>query len=505
MEKTPSTTRNSSLFEWNFLENAGSFFLIGIPALLLLGLAIPNLAGSYWQDEVFSVTASRSLSGLFRMFREQENNMSLYQVILYFWMRLFGESETATHALSLLGALITLPLFYQLERKWFNKTTSFFGLLLLTVSPLFSYDAVETRSYGMLILCVTLSTLLFIKLLRAPRYGLAAAYGLVVGLSAYIHYFGVLIPMVHFFLLTRKTLTKKYIAVWICAAVVATIVISPLVLFPPKNKSQVAWITRPYLQDLWYVFSYLFGSGYVIVIMTLCVLLIFIKGFWKREPGYKYEPEKLAAVWAIGPVLLLYGFSIFIKPLFIIRFFAWIVPGATLFTTLVIGYTTRNRTVRTVLWFLVLGIFTVKSVLNFRKKGAGFKDSVQFIHQQLKPGDEVIVYPYFWALDVNYYLDRTGEKQPDARPVPITDSAYLGGGGGVDPDPALQAVRTAAAKGGKVYLVCSGNARLSPGDTSQKRIWLPEIRKILTATHPDQKEIIFGEETQTPVRVVVFE
>ena len=99
--------------------------------------------------------------------------MSLYLVILHFWIRVFGDSEMATHALSLLFAVITIPVFFALERKLMNRTSSFFGALLLSISPLFVYYAIETRSYSMLILSATVSSLLFIRMLRKPGYGLA--------------------------------------------------------------------------------------------------------------------------------------------------------------------------------------------------------------------------------------------------------------------------------------------------------------------------------------------
>jgi uncharacterized membrane protein len=511
MEKRRSIPGNSKsdrtvadLFEWEFLEKAGYAVLIGLPVLVLLIICLPHVATGYWVDEVFSVTASRSLSGLFRMFREYENNMSLYQVILHFWMRVFGESEVATHALSLLTAVITIPVFFALERTWMNKTSSFFGSLLLSLSPLFAFDAVETRSYAMLILSVTLSSLLFVRLLRKPRYGMAVWYGLSVGVGVYIHYFGILIPLVHAFALTRRTLTQKYLLVWLVAGVVSVLVVSPLALFPPQNQTQVDWIFAPNLKTLWYAFSALFGGGYVIVILAAC-LFFFRVGYWKRRAGQDFMPEKLSTAWAFVPVLLLFVFSVLVKPVFVTRFFAEIVPGAVLFVAVVVGHAGRKRVAKTAVWLLLLGIFTMKSVLLLRTKGSGFKDSVLYLNQQVKEGETVLIYPYFWALDINYYLDKTGSTQPAARPVSITRSPYLGGGGGLDHAPALDIVETVARKGGKVYLLCSGHANLSRGDSNQKRIWLPQIRQILASQHPVEREMIFGAETQWPIKLLVFE
>lgn len=511
MEQSGSIAANNipdrslaGLFEWEFLERANPWALIVLPVMVLLVMCLPHISTGYWVDEIYSVTESKSFSGMFRIFRNYETNMSLYQVILCGWMRVFGDSETATHALSLLAAVITLPIFFALERTWMNKTSSFFGALLLAVSPLFAFNAVETRSYSMLILSVTLSSLLFLRLLGKPTYKMAIWYGLSVGVGAYIHYFSILIPLVHAFALTRRTLTKKYIVIWFLAGVMAACVILPLVLFPPLNKTQVDWIVAPNLKSLWYVFSALFAGGYTIVLLAVCLFFVFRGGYWKQRTGQDWVLEKIAVAWAFVPVLLMFVFSVFVKPVFVTRFFSWNTPGAVLFIIIVVGYTSNKRSVQTALLLLLLGIFTIKSILFFRTKGSGFKETAHYLSQQVRPGETVFIYPYFWSLDINYYLDKNQSTLPAARPVSITRFSYLGGGGGRDPNPALEIVDSVAHKTGKIYLICNGYSALSKGDSIQKRIWLSTIRKILTDQHPGPQEMIFGGETQCPVRLLVF-
>ncbi len=493
----------TDLFKWEFLEKASPAVLIGLPVAILLAICFPHINTGYWVDEVYSVTVSRSFPFMFHMFREYENNMSLYLVILHFWMHIFGDSEMATHALSLLIAGITIPVFFALERTMMNRTSSFFGALLLSVSPMFVYYAVETRSYSMLILSVTISSLLFIQLIRKPGYGMAVLYGLSIGLGVYIHYFGILILLVHAFALTRRTLTKKYLLIWLVAGVVTTILVFPLVLFPPHNKSTGDWIFAPDLQILWYAFSALFGRGYVIVILAACLFFVFRSGYWKHA-GKDFLPEKLSTAWAFVPVLLVFVFSVLVKPVFITRYFAEIVPGAVLFIAVVIGHAGRNRVAKTTVWFLLLGIFLTKSFLFFRTKGSGLKDSVVYVNQQVKQGETVIIYPYFLELDMNYYLDKMGSKLPAARPVSITRTPYLLTGGGRDPDPALDIVESLAHKKGKIYLLYTDNEKMSRSDSLQNRIWKLQIRQMLANLHPVHHTIVFGPETQSPMNVVIF-
>jgi mannosyltransferase len=503
--KNKSAGKTADSFKWEFLEKTSPALLVGLPIGVLLIICLLHINTAYWVDEVFSITVSRSLPDLFHMFRVTENNMSLYLVILHFWIRYFGESEMATHTLSLIFAVMTIPVFFALERKMMNKTSSFFGALLLSVSPMFVYYAVETRSYSMLILSVTVSSLLFVRLLRKPGYGLAIGYGLSVGLGVYIHYFAILILLVHVFALSRRTLTKKCLLFWIVSGTVAALVVSPLVLFPPQSKSQVDWIFAPDLKMLWYVFSALFARGYVIIILAGCLLFVYQSRYWRRIEGKDYLPEKLSTAWAFIPVLLVFLFSVSVKPVFISRFFTGIVPGVVLFIAIVVSHTGRNLMAKTAIWFLLLGIFVTKSFLYFRTKGSGLKESVVYVNQQVKEGETVIIYPYFLGLDMNFYLDKMGSKLAAARPVTITRSPFLLGGGGRDPDPAMDIVESLAHKKGKIYFLYTDNEQMSKNDSLQNRIYKLQIRQMLANQHTVHHTVVFGPETQSPMNVVVFE
>jgi len=267
----------------------------------------------------------------------------------------------------------------------------------------------------------------------------------------------------------------------------------------------VDWIFAPDLLTLWYVFSALFGGGFVFVLLAGCSFFVLRGGNRKTGAERNYVPEKLSIAWAFVPVLLLFVFSVYVKPVFVTRFFAWIVPGVALFICLVMEYAGRNRPAKTAVWFLLLGIFGLKSGLLFRTKGSGFKESVSYLNSRVKPGETVLIYPYFWALDINFYLDRVGAGETDARPVPLTKTPYLAGGGGLDPDPDWAVVENAAKRGGMVYLFCNGNANLSKSDSNQKRTWLPRIQQILAQRHPVHREIIFGPETQCPIKIIMYE
>jgi mannosyltransferase len=68
------------------------------------------IGGQFWMDEALSVgIASHKLAAIPGVLRH-DGSPPLFYVLLHGWMTLFGPSESATHAMSLLCALLTIPI-----------------------------------------------------------------------------------------------------------------------------------------------------------------------------------------------------------------------------------------------------------------------------------------------------------------------------------------------------------------------------------------------------------
>ena len=80
--------------------------------------------------------------------------------ILALWMT-FSNSDAWLRGLSVIFALGSVALLYELGRSLFNETTGLIAALMLTLSPLFLNHAQEVRYYT-LSTCVTLAGTLFL-------------------------------------------------------------------------------------------------------------------------------------------------------------------------------------------------------------------------------------------------------------------------------------------------------------------------------------------------------
>jgi hypothetical protein len=107
------------------------------------------LGAGFWIDEGLSVgIAHHHLTAIPHLLR-QDGSPPLYYLLLHVWIGWFGDSERATHALSLIFALACIPLGYWVARSMFGKLAGLVCAALVAVDPFLTYYAQETRMYSL--------------------------------------------------------------------------------------------------------------------------------------------------------------------------------------------------------------------------------------------------------------------------------------------------------------------------------------------------------------------
>lgn len=175
--------------------------LLAVLVLVSLYLRTRQLNFYYWIDEALSVGISSHPLGQLPHLLREDGSPPLYYVLLHFWMQAFGRGEVATHWLSEIFALITIPVSYWGGASLFGRRTGAYAAVLAAGVPFLTSYAQETRMYSLLALLSLVVAIAFVHafVYRRRRYlpvfsvALAAAlythnWGLFLGLATFIAY-----------------------------------------------------------------------------------------------------------------------------------------------------------------------------------------------------------------------------------------------------------------------------------------------------------------------------
>ena len=171
-----------------------------IVALAVLGIGVALLrvgSKSLWLDEAASVYAANlRLGPLWHLVTGGSHNQGLYYVLLHFWVAVFGDGATAVRSLGAIGAGLAVPVVAVLGKHLFGRTAGLVAGLLLALDPFFVQWAQTARSYGLVVLFVSLSSYSFVRALEQESRPVLVGYVLTTAPGIYLHYFTGLVVLV---------------------------------------------------------------------------------------------------------------------------------------------------------------------------------------------------------------------------------------------------------------------------------------------------------------------
>jgi mannosyltransferase len=124
----------------------------GLIALMAVSTFLRSryLGGQYWMDEAITTgIALHKLSQIPGVLR-YDGNPPLYYMLLHVWMSLFGSTESATHSLSLVCGVLTVPLGGWAGWTLFGRRTGIMAALLFAFNAWLTAYAQETRMYELM-------------------------------------------------------------------------------------------------------------------------------------------------------------------------------------------------------------------------------------------------------------------------------------------------------------------------------------------------------------------
>jgi uncharacterized membrane protein len=286
-------------------------------------------------DEPFSVFwAQQDLMPTLEFF-STGNNPPLHNILLHFWMKLFGNSPEAVRSLSLLFSLLTIPVLYQFAKKVLDKPFAVVVCSFFIFSTFNHYHALEARNYSLMVL---LAALIFKDLYSLVLEDSKMFWRLAIwnGLMLYNHYLGFYIigcEILIFFLFAKHLNLKKIIYFGSSLLITALLYLPSLITFF-KRLSDFAnsgtWVAEPHPTELYgNIVRFLNGRETVILLVIVAVALTACMAMNVKGRLIRLITDKrYLFVFATFLVLYvgMYIFSIQIQPIFLDRYLLYTTP-----------------------------------------------------------------------------------------------------------------------------------------------------------------------------------
>jgi len=161
----------------------------GLVALVALSLALrtTQMGTHFWIDEGLSVgIGSHALTDIPGLLR-QDGSPPLYYMVLHVWMQIAGDGVVATHWLSLIFALLCIPVAFWAGSTLFDRRVAWTFAFLMALNPFLTSYAQETRMYSLVVLlaipCVTSFLLAYVY----GRRGWRIPFGVLLALLLWTH------------------------------------------------------------------------------------------------------------------------------------------------------------------------------------------------------------------------------------------------------------------------------------------------------------------------------
>ena len=354
----------------------------------------------FWFDECFSVELARmDWRNFLHVMWWREANMSLYYALLRLWLH-FGTTPFFIRSLSVVFAAATVPAIYALARIMFNRSVALVAAALFIWNDFDLRYSQEARSYALLLLLATLSSLFLILFLRHPQKRWRAAYVLAGSLAVYAHLYALLLLAAQWLVLRRAGIpvaeeSRSAVASGLRRAwITIGIAVFPLIVFVAKTGGgPIRWIQRPSLADLWNFWKYFSGGVPLLGILALLLLAVGSgRRLWARDQDWNTWRVQFLAIWFLFPILLTILLS-FARPVFYPRYMIFCLPAfLILLAAGLASLPSRWLSAAAVIVVLVLTLRTMPFVYahDFEDERDGAGTATNFILDHARPADGII-------------------------------------------------------------------------------------------------------------------
>jgi mannosyltransferase len=364
-----------------------------------------------WSDEVASVVIAKlHWADFWRTVTTNEANMSLYYLLLRFWIH-FGDQPSYVKFLSVLPGVAAVPVVYLIGREAFSRQAGLFAALLLSVNVFHIRYSQEARSYSLVVLLVALSFLSFFRCVKEQNHLWDVCHVLFSVLALYAHFFAALVLLAQavslVFLPRTRQLAGKQVQHFLIIAVLG----GPLLWFVLfRNSGQLGWVHRPTAKDLYHFFLYMTGSGlkFGIALVSFAIALKAWASRAREQRTVQTWSFVVLMLWLFLPICITFFLS-FWKPIFLARFLIVCLPAAMLLIASGLEEISQPWIrYSLVLMMLVSALAPIRTY--YAELGPqDWKNAAGYVGQNASADDIAFLPNGYCEMPLRYYLDHAGK------------------------------------------------------------------------------------------------
>jgi hypothetical protein len=298
-----------------------------------LWLRTRTINAYYWIDEGLSVGIASHHFTHIPSLLGQDGSPPLYYLVLHVWMAIRGHGEVATHELSLIFALLTIPVAYWAGASLFDRLTGLICAGLAAGLPYLTTYAQETRMYALMALLALIVSASFLQAFVRGRRRYLPVFVVSMAASLYTHNWALFLALTcaaAFLLCVRAAPPEQRRALWrdgLIALVGVAVLYAPWMptLVYQARHTGAPWDLPPVLWNLTQgLYSLVGGRG-----GATALLLAGGAGLWAlRQPETRQERLLLAAkvllLLGLGTLVVAWAYSK-LTPAWAIRYLAVVV------------------------------------------------------------------------------------------------------------------------------------------------------------------------------------
>jgi 4-amino-4-deoxy-L-arabinose transferase-like glycosyltransferase len=396
------------------------FDKIAVLVLLLLNVVLKIIFldfNSLGGDEPFSVYhAQMDISSIIHHLLTG-NNPPLFEILLHFWIKIFGISEFAVRFPSLVFSSLTVFVVYRIGKDFFSTNIALITSLLFTFSNYQLSFAHEARVYALFAFLTAMSMFWFLKICNQnrPKYFVWLLVTNVI--LIYAHYFGLFVIFIQtasFLVIqdNRRLIFKRYL-LYLAAVLILYMPILYFVTFRfTESVTNGTWISPPEgIGDL-YIMLWKFSNMPLTTVIALVIIVaVLIKLFVQKEFKNISVNRKIIFIWFWAPFLFMFIIS-FKIPIFLDRYLIFLSIGYYLFLGICADYLFTDPKYK----FIAPAVLVMSFIITFNPNVDNkrhVKETVAKIRNLKEDKTAVLVYPSHFVLNFSYYYNPSIFKDYD--------------------------------------------------------------------------------------------